>query len=448
VGHRLFALSIVLLLGVNTSAQEPPQNSRPRSPEGVGKSFEGAFVLEEKAAPVAVPEPTERAIHYYQSGNALWLIGTEWSILIPCLFLFTGLSARLRTWAQCLGRRWFFVIAIYFILFSVLNYLIDFPLSYYRGYVRPHAYDLSNQIFGKWFADSLLSLMVNLVAGCLFLWVPYLLLKKSPKRWWLYTSILAVPFLFFVTLIAPIWIDPLFNKFGEMENKNLEAKILALASRAGIEGSRVYEVKKSEDTKTLNAYVTGVGQTKRIVLWDTLLAKFNDREVLCVMGHEMGHYVLGHVLQGILLGSLLVLVTLYVAHRTLGLLLRRFHQRFGFDTLADVASLPLLILFVNVLGLVVNPVVLAYTRHVEHEADRFGLEITKDNHAAATAFVKMQATNLSFPRPGLLHKLWRSSHPSLGERVDFCNEYRPWEKGQPLVYGHLFRENKSPSGGR
>ena len=166
------------------------------------------------------------------------------------------------------------------------------------------------------------------------------------------------------------------------------------------------------------------------------------------MGHEMGHYVLGHVLQGILLGSLLVLVTLYVAHRTLGLLLRRFHQRFGFDTLADVASLPLLILFVNVLGLVVNPVVLAYTRHVEHEADRFGLEITKDNHAAATAFVKMQATNLSFPRPGLLHKLWRSSHPSLGERVDFCNEYRPWEKGQPLVYGHLFRENKSPSGGR
>src|SRR5262245_37879469 len=110
--RSLFALSIVLLIGVNTSAQEPPQNSRRRSPEDVGKLFEGAWILQEKTAPVAVPEPTEKAIHYYQSGNALWLIGKVWSILIPCLFLFTGLSARLQTWAQRLGRRWFFVIAI------------------------------------------------------------------------------------------------------------------------------------------------------------------------------------------------------------------------------------------------------------------------------------------------------------------------------------------------
>src|SRR5262249_23127542 len=153
--------------------------------------------------------------------------------------------------------------------------------------------------------------------------------------------------------------------------------------RASIDGSRVYEVKKSEDTETVNAYVTGAGATKRIVLWDTLLAKFNEREVLFVMGHEMGHYVLGHVVQGILLGSLLVLVTLYVAHRTLGLLLRRFPERFGFDQLADIASLPLIILLVNVLGLAVMPIVHTYTRHIEHEADRFGLEITRDNHAAA-----------------------------------------------------------------
>jgi Zn-dependent protease with chaperone function len=434
--RRLLALGLLLLLAIPLTAQEKP-TAEPRKNTG---PFEGALILPEETAPVAVPEPSEKALQYHHTGNILWVVRTAWGILIPCLFLFTGLSARLRTWAQRLGRRWFFVIAVYFILFTVLNFLIDLPLNYYVSYVRPHAYDLSEQTLSKWAHDSLLGLVVGLIAGCLFLWIPYLLLRKSPRRWWLYTSILSVPFLFFVMLVTPIWVEPLFNEFGEMHNKELESKILALAGRAGIDGSRVFEVKKSEDTKAVNAYVTGVGATKRIVLWDTLLAKLNDREVLFVTGHEMGHYVLGHVVQNVLFGSLLVLVMLYVAHRTLGLLLGRFRHRFGFDQLSDIASLPLLILLVQVLALVAMPVGLAYSRHIEHEADRFGLEITRDNHAAATAFVKLQQENLSFPRPGLLYKLWRSSHPPLGERVDFCNEYRPWEKGQPTAYGHLFHE--------
>jgi Zn-dependent protease with chaperone function len=435
--RRLPALAIALLFPVWAWAQ--PTTAPPQHLEPGGKQFGG--VLEERG-PVAVPEPSEKALEYYRSGNVLWVVNTIWGILIPCLFLFTGFSARLRSWSRFLGRRWFFVIAVYFILFSVLNYLIDLPLHYYEAYVRPHDFGLSNQTLSKWLSDSVLGLLVSLVGGCLFLWVPYFLLRKSPTRWWLYTSILSVPFLFFVTLVTPIWVEPLFNKFGEMENKTLEARILALADRAGIEGSQVYEVKKSEDTKSVNAYVTGVGGTKRIVLWDTMLAKFEEREVLFVMGHEMGHYVLGHVVQGILFGSLLALVVLYVAHRSLGLVLRRWHTRFGFDRLDDIASLPLIILLVNLLALVVMPVVLVYTRHIEHEADRFGLEITRDNHAAATAFVKLQTENLSIPRPGLLFKLWRSTHPTLGDRVDFCNEYRPWEKGERGAYEGLFRAGR------
>lgn len=388
---------------------------------------------------VEVRPPTEGALRYYHSGNMLWFIHTAWGILLPCLLLFTGFSARLQTWAQRIGKNWFFTVALYFLMLWILLYIIDWPLHCYEGFIRPHDYGLSNQTFDKWFGDSLKMLLIGSVAGCLFLWVPYLLLAKSPRRWWAYTGLLSVPFLFFVLFITPIWIEPLFNHFGPMQDKTLEAKILNLAERAGIDGSRVFEVEKSVDTKAVNAYVNGFLETKRIVLWDTLLQKLKEREILFVMGHEMGHYVLQHVLQGVLFSALLVLVTLFAVHGTAGWLLRRYGARWGFDRLADVASLPLIVLLVNVFSLAVVPVGLAFSRYIEHEADRFGLEITQDNHAAAMAFVQLQAENLGVPRPGFLYRIFRCSHPPLGERVDFCNAYRPWEKGEPLRYGHLFR---------
>ncbi len=389
---------------------------------------------------VEVPAMSEKAIQYYKSGCVLWVVDTILGFLIPALFLFTGFSARIRNWAQRIGRKWFFIIAIYILIFTILNFLIYLPISYYEDFVRQHAYGLSNQTFAKWFTDALKGLTVSIVVGVLFLWIPYLLLKKSPKRWWLYTGILSIPFFSLAILIAPIWIDPLFNKFGPMNDKALEAKILALADKAGIQGSRVYEVNKSVDTKTVNAYVTGFGNTKRIVLWDTILTKLKERELMTVMGHEMGHYVLGHVPKSIFFFSFVTIVLLYAAYRVAGGMIQKYRNLFGFNELSDVASLPLILLLINIFGFVITPGLFAFTRHQEHEADRFGLEITKDNYAAANAFVRLQEENLSNPRPGLIMKLWRWTHPTLGERIDFCNDYRPWETGQPLKYDHLFRK--------
>ena len=389
-------------------------------------------------AVVAVPEPTEQAMRYYTSGCVLWWVNTAWGILIPLLFLFTGFSARIRNLARAIGRTWFFVIGVYVVIYMLLKFVIDLPLDYYQGFVRQHAYGLSNQTAGKWFGDAFLSLLVGLIVVCAVAWVPYLLLRKSPKRWWLYTGMAAVPFMVFVVLVSPLWIDPLFNDFGPMQDKALETKILALAERSGIEGGRVYEVNKSVDTKAVNAYVTGFMGSKRIVLWDTTIDKLQEDELLFVMAHEMGHYVLGHVTTGIALFSVVIVVVLYLVHRTAGVVIERFKGRFGFDELSDIASLPLIIALVNVLSLVITPVVLTYTRHIEHESDRFGLEITHDNSAAARGFVALQTHNLGNPRPGLLYQIWRSSHPSLGDRIDFCNEYRPWETGEPSKYGDLF----------
>ena len=382
------------------------------------------------SASVAVPEPSEKAMQYYRSGNVLWVVSQLVGLAIPALLLFTGLSARMRSLARRIGRKWFFIVGVYFILYSLLAYVLDFPLAYYAGYVRQHAYGLSNQTFQKWLADSLKELAVGMVFGCLLLWLPYLLIRRSPRRWWLYTSLLSLPVMVFVMLVEPIWIAPLFNRFGPMKDKQLEARILALAHRAGIEGGRVFEVDKSVDTKTVNAYVTGLFGTKRIVLWDTLLAKLDADQVLFVMAHEMGHYVLHHVLLGILVGFVGVLIGLYLVYRLSGMMLGRWKRRFGFEQLSDVASLPLILLLFQLISLALMPIGLACSRYMEHEADRFALELTRDNHAAATAFVRLQSENLGNPRPGLLYMLWRGSHPSLGERIDICQHVPAVGRGQ------------------
>jgi STE24 endopeptidase len=389
--------------------------------------------------PVAVPAATPAALRYYTSGNRLWVLDQIVSMALLAAILFTGASARLRVLSQRIGRNWFFKIVIYFALFTILTFAITLPLTYYEEFVRQHEYGLSNQTLQKWWSDSLTALAVTCVAGGLFIWVPYLLLRKSPRRWWLYTAAAAIPFIVAANLIGPIWIAPLFNKFEPMRDKALEARILALAERAGIEGSRVFEVNKSVDTKTLNAYVAGLWQTKRIVLWDTTIARMNDRELLFVMGHEMGHYVLGHVWQMVALSSLLILVLLYAAYRTMSAIVARWKNRFGFSDIADVASLPLLLLVTSVFSLIIAPAQLALTRHVEHEADRFALEITRTNHSAGTAFVKLQQDSLSNPRPGALYKIWRASHPPLGERIEFSNAYHPWREGGPLRYADRFK---------
>ena len=425
----------LVVLGL-TAAVWPEESTAPVNQDTV--SAEGS-------GPVTLPPPSDLAMQRYRTSHIVWTVHQLLGIAIPALFLFTGLSARIRGWATRIGRWWILIIAVYFVLFSVIDFAIRLPWDYYASFVREHAYGLSNQTLQKWLTDNLMGLGVGIVMGVVFLWIPYLLLKKSPKRWWLYTSILVVPFLFFQMLITPIWIAPLFNDFGPMEDKELEAKILALADRAGIEGGRVYEVNKSVDTKAVNAYVTGFMGTKRIVLWDTLLDKLDDDEVLFVMGHEMGHYALNHVVKFTFFLAALIFVALYLANKLAWALIRRFKDRFGFDQLHDIASLPLLLLILNVFSLILLPVIMGYSRYNEHEADRFGIEITHDNHAASTGFVKLQQENLANPRPGPIYMLLRGSHPSIGQRVDFFNAYTPWETGEPMRYEYLFKDRADRS---
>ena len=389
---------------------------------------------------VAVPEASEKALSYYYTKNTLWALGVAWGLAIPALVLFTGWSARMRDAAARGSRRWAVRLFFYLALYTVVAFVLGLPLAYYDEFVVEHAYGLSNQSFGKWATDTAIALAVGTVIMYVVLLGIYRLVTRSPTRWWLYLGLASVPLVVLLILVTPIWIEPLFNKFGPMKDKALEARILALADRAGIEGSRVFEVEKSEDTKKLNAYVTGFFDTKRIVMWDTLLARLDEDEVLFVMGHEMAHYVLGHVWKSIGVICALIMLAFYAAHRLCQGFIDRYHARFGFDRLDDMASWPLVSIVVSLVFLVAMPVAYTYFRHNEHEADRFGLEATRNNEAAARAFVKLQAENLKPPRPNpVLHAL-RESHPTVAERIEFANAYRPWEKGERLRYEGYLRK--------
>jgi len=388
---------------------------------------------------VAVPAPTPLALRYHRTGNVLWAVETGLGLLLPALLLFTGVSSRLRTLAQRIGRRWLATLILYAVLFTLTSALLTLPLAYYGGYLRPHEYGLSNQSWSHWLSDWLKGVAISGVGLSLVLWIPYLLLQHSPRRWWLYAGLASLPVMALLLVITPVWVNPLFNEYRPMTNQALESRILALAHRAGIEGSRVYQVNKSADTRTVNAYVTGLGGTKRIVLWDTLLDKLEPEQILFVTGHEMGHFVLRHTLAVILVAAIVVTVSLYLVHRVAGKIMARFRHQIGFDRLSDVASFPLLLLLGSLASLALTPLVLGFSRHQEHEADRFALEITRDNRAAASTFVRLQEENLGVPRPSPLYMLWRGSHPSLQSRVDFANHYFPWRSNGTLRYRSRFQ---------
>src|ERR1035437_9781733 len=266
------------------------------APPELNTNSMGRIAGVESLAPVPVPEPSEKAVHFYRTGVVWWLVGEGWSWLVPALILLTGFSGWLGRLSKRIGHWELCATFVFVLLYLLIYYVLSFPLSYFRGFVRLHEYGLSNQTFARWLDHSLKAMLVNVaIFGTTFA-VLRQVMRWSPRRWWAYCSLFVGAGVFFMAFAFPIWIDPLFNRFGPMKDKQLESDIVALAQRAGIEGARIYEVDMSADTKAVNAYVNGLGSTKRIVLWDTIIAKLDRDELRFIMAHEMGHYVLRHAL--------------------------------------------------------------------------------------------------------------------------------------------------------
>jgi STE24 endopeptidase len=381
-----------------------------------------------------VPAPSEKAFSYHKNRILVSIISNIWSMAITAFFLFSGFSASLGRWAVNINKNLFISAALYYTAYSIINYLLDMPLSFYAGFIRKHSYGLSNQKLNKWIGDSLKGFLLSVVLGSALVWIPYYMIKSYPGYWWLYVGLLFIPFMVFMSYISPTYIDPIFNKYEDVENKELESKIHELLSRTIVGDCRVFQVNKSVDTKEMNAYMAGVFNSKRIVLWDTTINNLTEREVLSIVAHELGHYLMGHVWKMILLGGIGSIFILYLIDRGAVWVLERSGGLFGFETLGDIASIPLLLTVGSLVMFIVSPFANAYSRHNERQADTFELELTKDNSAGASSMVKLHYNSLILPEPGIIYKLWNYSHPAFKERVDFANSYRPWEENRPLKY--------------
>jgi Zn-dependent protease with chaperone function len=388
------------------------------------------------ADPLPVPTPTADALAYHRAQDWFWLADQALSFLIPIIILFTGWSGRLTGWARRVtGGRWYPTLALYTALYLLITFIVGLPLSYAHDYVFAHAYDQSSQTLAKWSRDLVIGLAVELVVAALVVWIPFLMLRRLPKSWWLWSTAALTPVIILGLVISPIWIAPLFNKFTPLPPSDLRTAIEAEAARGGLADATILQMDQSTDSKTFGAYVAGLGGSERIVIFDTALTKLTKPEILFVVGHEMKHYMMNDVWKLVAMNVAVILVGFFAADRLARAATRRWAGRFGFDDIADPAALPLLFIVFGIVSLILTPAINGFSRHIEHEADRFGLEMTRDNNAAASAFIKRNNEAMGVPYPGWLERTFRLDHPSLGDRITFANEYHPWNEGKPLVYG-------------
>jgi len=367
---------------------------------------------------------TDEMVRHSRIRDTLYFVSTGWTMAMMLLLLLTPASRKLRDLAGRVTQRPFPMAMLYIVLFVFAVSVLDFPLTYYSDFVVPHEFDLTDQTFGAWMVEMLKGLAVALA-----IFVPVgalaLMAVRKVRRWWLVLWASSIPFILLMVVIAPVVLDPLFNKFEPLKDQALAQKLLDLASRAGIEGGRVYQADKSKQTKTMNAYVTGIGPTARIVMWDTLLAKMDHDEVLAVMGHEMGHYVLRHIWKSLAFSLALSFFVFLSAQKLSERGLTRWGSRWRLSTLGDPAAVPWLLFVFLVLGFVLTPVGAAYSRYNEHQSDIFSLELTHLNEPMASAFVKLAENSKRDPSPHPLIEYWRYSHPPIAKRIQFALEYKP-----------------------
>ncbi len=362
--------------------------------------------------------------------DTLYFTGAAYGFLMLIAVLGFGISRRLRDLAVRVTHRPFLTAMVFWALLTVVTTVLSLPLDYVAGYFVPHRFNLSNQGLGGWLWDQNIGMLVGIVIGAPVVAFALVGIRRV-KRWWLALWIGSVPVMVFLLLIGPVVLEPVFNTFKPLEDQKLKSELLDLASRAGISGGRVFQVDKSKQTKTMNAYVNGLGPTKRIVLWDTIIAKMDHDELRFVMAHEMGHYVLHHMWKFLGVALVMLAVAFWIAQRAVQWAIDHWGRSWGFDLASDPAALPLLLLVVSVFFFLASPVVNGVSRYFEHQSDTFALELTHLNDAGARAFVKFAEDSKVLPDPSPFIRFWRYSHPTLAERIVYCGSYRPWEKGEP-----------------
>jgi len=369
------------------------------------------------------PQKQDQAKEYARLRRRLMLLDLGLAAVYAVLWLAAGWSAALRDFLYGQTDNEWLVVAGFVLVFGGIYFLIDLPLGYYSGYILPHRYDLSNQSLGEWFLDQAKGVLVGGILGLVVIEIVYFVLRVSPDLWWLWTGLILLLFNVILANLAPVLLMPLFFKFTplEEEHSQLVARLMNLADRAGTKVRGIYKFDMSRRTKAANAAVTGLGNTRRILLGDTLIDEFSDDEIETVLAHELAHQVHRDIPIGILVESVITLGGLYLA----ALVLDWSVAALGFNSISDVAAMPLLGLVMGLYGLIIMPLGNTFSRQRELKADQYALEMTGNGAAYASALTRLANQNLAEtdPEPWVEYLLY--SHPALEKRIAMAENYQP-----------------------
>ena len=418
----------------------PPGISHAQTPSsGVGASAQSVDAVPPHKLTVteySLPaDKLAKAEALYKTRTVLYLFGMVFGIVVLWVLLQLRIAPAFRDLAEGASKSNFVQTLIFVPLLTFLIAVISLPIDIYQHRVS-RAYGLSVQGWGSWAGDWCKAEGVALLITVLAVYGLFLVIRKSPERWWFYFWLITLPFLVLLVFVAPVILEPMFNSFEPLDKTQpqLVSEIEKVTDRGGlsIPRDRMFEMKASEKVTTYNAYVSGIGATKRVVVWDNTSREMTVPETLFVFGHEMGHYVLNHVYKGLAFLAVSMLVGFWLGRRMVLAMLKRRAASWQIRGIYDLAALPVLMLALSLLALVAEPIGSAFSRHLEHQADVYGLEVTHglfpyNGEVAASAFQKLGEKSYDYPTPNPVLVFWSYSHPPIRERIQFSLHYDPWQ---------------------
>ncbi len=366
------------------------------------------------------------------------IVGIVYGILILWFILKLRWAAKFRDWAETASRRRIVQAIIFTPLLVLTLVVLQLPLDIF-GQAVEKSYGVSVQSWASWIGDWAKLQGILVVIGALMVWILYAVIRYSPRRWWLVFWFVALPISTFIFFVEPFVIDPMFNHYEPLTAKapQLVPQLQRVTRQAGMEVSpeRMFWMEASNKTIVTNAYVTGFGASKRVVIWDTSLAQETTDGILFMFGHEMGHYVLGHIWKAMIFTAAMAILLLYLSYLTIGWLLVRHGTGWGIRGLDDWASLPALLLLASIFGFVATVAGNSFSRYQENQADIYGLEITHGiiahpGQTGAISFQKYGETAFVDPDPNPVGVLLFFDHPTVADRIHLFATYNPWGEGR------------------
>ena len=364
---------------------------------------------------------TEREIvlseNYSKIRNFIFLLTKPLEWFIYFFVLLIGLSKVFERWSSRPSKWAIIQIPIYVFFLSFFMFLVMLPIRYF-SYIVSVNYGVSIQSVPQWLTNLALDFCIDFIPTLLMVGILYFFIRKARERWWFYVWLLTIPITLFFAYIQPVIIEPLFNDFSSIENKELEQKILALAEEADIPADRVYEVKMADQTNAMNAYVSGIGKNTQIVLWDTTLANLSEEEILFIMAHEMGHYAHKDIYKDLTIDFVISFFIYWLIAKLMKNIIHKNGPVLNIKRMEGIHSLPLYLLLSSILFFAVSPLYTAISRHQEIKADNYAIELVEDEGAGISTFQALAKSNLNEANPPLIVKWFRYSHPPLVDRIN------------------------------